>query len=271
MSDAIDRGDPTPLYEQIKRALRDRITRGDLQPGMRLPTEFALCEQFSVSRITVVKALNDLARDGVIERIQGKGSIVLPARMQGSLNEVRGFTQSVTNKGLTPRSLILAIETLEDDAELARIFRLGSTYPRRFMRFRRLRFIDDTPAVILDTTVTEDVGRRLANQSLEHASFYKLYEQLLGRKVERNDASLQPMVADAETAKLLRVPRGSPHFAFRGLSFLEGDIPVELATGVYRGDMFTFSGTMYRIREEVVQRDKANTAFSLKVPGHVLN
>ena len=75
---------------------------------------------------------------------------------------------------------------------------------------------------------------------------------MIGRRVERNDASLQPVLADRATAKLLGVEPGSPHFAFRGLSYVDGDIPIELSVGIYRGDLFTFSGTMSRIRKEVI-------------------
>ncbi len=254
MERSVDRNNPTPLYEQIKTALRDQILRGGWRPGARLPTESALCEQYSVSRITVVKALNDLMQDGLIERIQGKGSIVLPARVRGSLNEVRGFTQTAEINGFVPHSIILSIDVIEGDSELARFFRLQPNDRRKFMRFRRLRMLNDTPAVVLDSTVTEDLGRKLASQPLEDASFYKLYELLLGRRVERNDASLQPVVANREMARLLGVARGSPHFAFRGLSYLEGDIPIELSVGTYRGDLFTFAGTMSRIRKEVIAR-----------------
>jgi len=263
MRSVVDRGEPIPLYEQIKMVFRDQITTGHLKPGMRLPTESDLCEQYSVSRITVVKALTDLARDGLIERIQGKGSIVSPARVQGSLNEVRGFAQTVKQNGLTPSSIVLAAEIIAGDADVRRAFRLPANGAHKFMKFRRLRFIDGVPAVLLDTTVSEEVGRKLLGQPLEDASFYKLYENLLGRRVERNDAGLHPIVADAETARLLQVKRGSPHFAFRGLSYLDGDIPIELAIGVYRGDMFTFSGTMYRIREEVVQRHNPTISLTM--------
>jgi GntR family transcriptional regulator len=254
MKRAVDRKNPTPLYEQIKTALRDQILAGGLRPGARLPTEAALCEQYSVSRITVVKALNDLMQDGLIERIQGKGSIVLPARVLGSLNEVRGFSETAVANGFVPHSTILSLDVIEGDAELARLFRLQPADRPKFMRFRRLRLLNDTPAVLLDSTVTEDLGRKMAAQPLEDVSFYRLYELLLGRRIERNDASLQPVVADRAVARLLGVARGSPHFAFRGMSYLEGDIPIELSTGTYRGDLFTFAGTMSRIREEVIAK-----------------
>ena len=264
MSPQVDRTNPTPLYEQIRIALRDQILAGDFRPGAQLPTERALCDQYEVSRITVIKALSDLERDGLIRRVQGKGSIVKSLPIQGSLNQVRGFTQTVRQNGMEPRSKILSVETINGDAALRAKFDLPANDPRTFYRFKRLMTINDEPAILLNITVREEVGRKLIEQPLDNVSFYKTYEAVLGRRVVRNDASLQPVLATSEAVQLLGVKRGSPHFSFRGLSYLEGDIPVEYAIGIFRGDMFTFSGTMYRIREEVVQRDKPHTGFTFQ-------
>src|ERR1700742_5212845 len=65
-----------PLHRQLFLVLHDEIDRGVLAPGQALPTEQTLCDQFGVSRITVRRALADLAEQGYIERRQGVGSFV---------------------------------------------------------------------------------------------------------------------------------------------------------------------------------------------------
>src|SRR6202000_411990 len=65
-----------PLHRQLFLVLHDEIDRGVLAPGDALPTEQTLCDQFGVSRITVRRALADLAEQGYIERRQGVGSFV---------------------------------------------------------------------------------------------------------------------------------------------------------------------------------------------------
>src|SRR6201992_3818779 len=69
-------GAGVPLHRQLFLVLHDEIARGALAPGEPLPTEQALCDQFGVSRITVRRALADLADAGLIERRQGVGSFV---------------------------------------------------------------------------------------------------------------------------------------------------------------------------------------------------
>src|ERR1700759_5881372 len=65
-----------PLHRQLFLVLHDEIDRGVIAPGDALPTEQTLCDQFGVSRITVRRALADLAEQGYIERRQGVGSFV---------------------------------------------------------------------------------------------------------------------------------------------------------------------------------------------------
>lgn len=72
-------------YNQIAETLRHRITSGDYPPGSRLPSESALCEEFSVVRNTVRRALGTLEAEGLIETLPGMGRVVrLPGDSGGS-------------------------------------------------------------------------------------------------------------------------------------------------------------------------------------------
>ncbi len=65
-----------PLYEQIRRAIAQKITRRDWRPGDRVPFENELSGALSVSRMTVNKAMQALADDGLIVRRRKAGSFV---------------------------------------------------------------------------------------------------------------------------------------------------------------------------------------------------
>lgn len=257
----VDRNNPTPLYEQIKLILREQIATGALKPGVSLPTENELCHQYHVSRITVVKALNDLSHEGLIQRIQGKGSLVNHHPIKNAMDNIRGFSETMRQNGLVPHSTILSSETLDGDLELRTLFQLPLHLPARFARFRRLMFVNDVPAVLFTIVVRQELGQKMQEYTLDNTSFYKLYEQILGRRVTRNQTTLIPILATPEAIEWLNVKSGTPHFLFRGLSFVEGDLPVELSTGIFRGDLFQFDSTIYRIREEVSYKgiDSANS------------
>jgi DNA-binding GntR family transcriptional regulator len=90
---------PLPLYHQLKTAIEERIDSGEWSPGMQVPPERELCEQFAVSRITVRRALSELEARGRLTRKQGVGTA------PGSTNRVypgyAGQRQAARHKGLT--------------------------------------------------------------------------------------------------------------------------------------------------------------------------
>jgi len=72
----IDPNDPMPRYYQIYTLLLDRIQSNEFEPASAIPAERELGEEYGVSRITVIKALDMLERDGYVIRQQGRGTFV---------------------------------------------------------------------------------------------------------------------------------------------------------------------------------------------------
>ncbi|MFC4812853.1 GntR family transcriptional regulator [Paenibacillus sp. GCM10023250] len=68
--------DRKPLYIRIQSHFKEAIRAGRLREGDRIPAEKELLEHFNVSRITVANALGELARDGWIHRVPGRGTFV---------------------------------------------------------------------------------------------------------------------------------------------------------------------------------------------------
>lgn len=79
-----------PLYEQIKDQLRTAILSGQLQAGEALPSLRTLARELRISVLTVTRAYNELAQEGIVENIQGKGTFVMEsgsARMRKNLTD----------------------------------------------------------------------------------------------------------------------------------------------------------------------------------------
>ncbi len=66
----------TALYKQIQQHIREKIMNGQFRPGDRIPSEQELMDEYKVSKITVKNALTELADEGLVTRIQGKGTFV---------------------------------------------------------------------------------------------------------------------------------------------------------------------------------------------------
>lgn len=72
----IDHGGAALLWQQVAEDIAGDITSGELSAGSRLPTEVELGEQYGVSRVTIRRAVADLAERGMITVVHGRGTYV---------------------------------------------------------------------------------------------------------------------------------------------------------------------------------------------------
>ena len=66
-----------PIYEQIKTQIRSAVLSGELKAGEALPSLRKLAKELRISVLTVTRAYNELADEGVVQNIQGKGTFVM--------------------------------------------------------------------------------------------------------------------------------------------------------------------------------------------------
>ena len=97
MTILINQSSPTPLYEQITAQIKRQIIDGTLPQGAPLPSIRALAAQASVSIITTKRAYEELAREGYIQTLPGRGSIVSAQNrqrlMELHLREMEGLLE----------------------------------------------------------------------------------------------------------------------------------------------------------------------------------
>ena len=85
----IDRESITPMYVQLASALRERIRRGEIPVGRRIPSQYELEQETggSVSRRTIKSAIELLQAEGVVQGVQGKGVFVIALPTAPSEND----------------------------------------------------------------------------------------------------------------------------------------------------------------------------------------
>ncbi|MCG8459634.1 MAG: histidine utilization repressor [Holophagales bacterium] len=88
-----------PLYRQIKDRILERIETGDWPPGRKIPSENEIVQQLGVSRMTVHRALRELAQEGYLLRVAGVGTFVAEPPPRASLVELRDIAEEVRNGG----------------------------------------------------------------------------------------------------------------------------------------------------------------------------
>src|SRR5512133_2060820 len=92
---AVDRKNQEKLYIQVMRILVDEIANGTWRVGDRIPSEDDLSARCGVSKITVRQALTNLAADGYLVKVQGKGTFVAGNRPIVGLTMKTRFTDGL--------------------------------------------------------------------------------------------------------------------------------------------------------------------------------
>lgn len=114
---------PRSLHSRILGDIAEKITSGAWPPGHRIPFEHELTEQYGCSRMTVSKALSELARSGLIERHRRAGSFVRAPKSEAAILEIHDIRIEVEALGLPYR---YAMRTRrEQGAGAAEAARLG--------------------------------------------------------------------------------------------------------------------------------------------------
>ena len=138
-------GGSGPLYRRLQDALRKAIESSILGPQDALPPERDLATDFSVSRITVRKALDGLVAEGLLQRKQGAGTFV-SGRVEKQFAKLTSFSEDMLARGRAPRSewLLRASGTVTPEESLA----LGLSPGAPVYRLNRIRFADEMPMAI---------------------------------------------------------------------------------------------------------------------------
>lgn len=112
-------------YERIKRFIQQGIDAGDWASGTRIPSENQLAAKFSLSRMTVNRAIKELEADGVVERVQGKGTFVAPPRPLKSVLQIQGIDDEIRARGNQYSCRVLSLKATSANQELSERLQLA--------------------------------------------------------------------------------------------------------------------------------------------------
>lgn len=234
-----------PLYQQLFVVLRNQIQSGDLLPGARVMSETALCETFGVSRITAQRALNELARAGLVLRERGRGTIVRPDRRPDPIRAtLDGLLETVGHIGRTTEVRVLGFGYEAASAEVAE--RLAIPSASRVLHARRVRYSGEHSMSCLDTWVPEDIGALIDTQDMSVTPLLILLEQA-GVPVAAASQTISATLADAAASVALGVPAGSALIDVRRVVYDTADRPVEFIKILYRPELYHFEMSMRRV------------------------
>ncbi len=217
------------LYLRILSDIRGRILSGEWQPGHRIPFEHELSAQYGCSRMTVNKAMSELARSGLIERRRRSGSFVKRPQSQAAILEIHDIREEVEALGLPYRyeRLSREIHTAGENDEWPAV---NGT---RLVVLACRHFAGAQPFCVEERAISLAAVPEAEDESFETQA---PGPWLLGR-VPWNAAEhrIRAIAAGDPIASLLAVPRQSPCLVVQRRTW-SGDVPVTDVRLTYPGD-----------------------------------
>ena len=255
---------PLPKYHQIYLVLREQLAEGRFAGG--LPGELALAGQFGVARITVRKALAQLAADGLIDRTPGRGTVPRAAGALSAMGaggkhgkrgangsngsdgrsraQLTGLLENIVTMGLATKVKVLECETVPASTAVAEALRLDPGTP--VQKAQRVRSTREGPLSLITTYVPAALAQGFGRRELAKKPILILLEEA-GVRIGHATQTISARLADAHAAQHLAVTVGSALLAVTRLIHDARGRPVQWLHGLYRPDRYQYGMQLSRV------------------------
>lgn len=198
-----------PLYIQLMTELKNLIYSGVYSSGDKIPTELELSELYEVSRITVRKTIEELCKQGYLEKQQGKGTFVKAQKLYRKIDMQKSvsFTKTCENVGMLPYSHVLESKYIQPESWHKAFLRLNED--EKILYIRRLRLADDTPIIIEDLYFPEKRFENFKVEKIENGSLFQLLQEDFGFNEPPSGISkIEAGNVNKEIAEILQINPG---------------------------------------------------------------
>lgn len=234
----VDKKSSTPLYIQIQNQIMDAIRTGEYQPGAQVPSELEISAQYSVSRMTARKALDNLVTRGMLYRRKGKGTYVAESVVSYGLSTMLSFSRTLRARGYDVVTRVLMVDVIPASADA--IEHLQLDMDSQVIVVRRLRLIESKPAAIHTAFLDNKIFGSILEYDLSKDSLLDAIQSISGTQIAYTKDTVQADLVTRDEARLLEIEPDSPVLRVEGVAFTDNSYPTRYSRAVYRGDMFRF-------------------------------
>jgi GntR family transcriptional regulator len=230
--------------KQVYLVLRDRVLSGAVGFGAKLPTENELAEFYGVSRVTVRRALGELARERLIERRRSTGTRVIYRQGMAPITaDISGVLANLADMGRRTAVKLISFDYVPAQGTVAQA--LGVGRDQLLQRAVRVRSVDGLPFSYLTTHVPESISVTFTRQELASRPLLDLLERA-GVKVEHARQRISAVLATPDVCRALSVRAGSPLIELVRVVNDQAGRGVEHLHALYRPDRYAFEIDLVR-------------------------
>lgn len=233
MMETIERGGGLAVWRQIERRLTEEIAGGAWREEGRLPSEHALASRFAVNRHTIRRAIEQLARRGVLRVEQGRGIFLTEHALDYAVGYRTRFSENLLRQGRQPGHEMIALDSVTASRDVAKALKLraGATV----LRYEMLGRADGRP---LTTSVHWFPSARLpglAGQLAANRSISRALAAIGIPEYRRRSTRITARLPSEEEARRLEMPPSHPVLVTESLDVDESGAPVDYCIAVFAG------------------------------------
>lgn len=230
----LDRNNPKPLYAQFEDLLRTAIMAGEWETNHAIPSENELSRTYGLSRMTVRSVITQLVKEGLLFRVQGKGTFVAAPKITTRSPAYMGIREQLEEMGYEISTELKCFEVRQANAHVARALEIEKGDEVTYIE--RLRFAGGQPISIHRSYLPTSLCPSLSDEALESEQLCVIVEREFGMKAASVSESLESVLASAEEAAMLQIDRSYPLLLLEDVNkTVDGKI-FEYTKVLFRGD-----------------------------------
>lgn len=228
----LEKNSPKPLYQQLKDILVDAIDSEKWKANEKIPSENELSSIYGLSRMTVRSVLTDLVKEGLLYRVQGKGTFVAEKIVTVSPSYI-GIREQLEKMGYEVETRIVECQEERSSETVAK--KLNLLPGESVFKIKRVRYIREIRRLHI-SYINARYKEKLTVEMLEKEQLCVLLSENYGIHKKKVSETLESVVASNEEAELLAVEKGHPLLLLRDVLYDEISRPYEYTKVVFRGD-----------------------------------
>lgn len=240
----VDRFNQEKLYLQLTRIFLGKITAGQWENGRQIPTEADLCQEYGVSKITVRQALRNLATDGYLLKIQGKGTFVTSGNQPSGFAMKTRFTEEMFGKEVQVKREVKArgIQSHESPA------REYLKTHEEIYRIVSQRVVEGEPISMDESYIPVSMLPGANDLDFANRSLLAMLQELGTQKICKIIQTVEISPAHGEQAANLGVDAGVSVLVIHRLFLADDQTPVAYTRFLGRSDRYKFQTEFERLR-----------------------
>lgn len=235
----VDKNNSIPLHLQLSEIIKEMIDKKELKEGDSIIPERELCSIQNVSRMTVNKAIISLVSEGILYRVQGKGTFVAKRKEKYQFSNLKGFTQVMREKGVNIKTDVLSFEKQMPSEFVKEKLRIINDITQVY-KVTRLRYIEDEPFGIEIAYISEDMCKDLERKMLENNSLYNVLQNEYKYSIKKANQMMEPIMLSKDDAQKLKVRENDLALKIHRNSYEENGYPVEYTISIFRSDKYQY-------------------------------